>query len=583
MMKSFNRGFWAATLALLLGMASATASGADLTVSVDRSIISENETLELSVRLSEQVGYSSPDFSALEQDFEILRQQRSSQFRNVNGVIESWTEWTLTLSPRNAGTLTIPPFNFQGASSSPLQITVNNAGTNQSNNAQELFVEVDTDKSQLYVQEQLLVTIRLHTGILLRDASMDRDLSIDNAVVENLTETAYNKQIDGRLYRVMELVYAVYPQQSGELTIPGLSWTLVMATEPGSGFRNRFRSPGDVRRLRSDPVTIPVKPQAPQFSGSHWLPARNVELDQHWSSDPSRFVVGEPLTRTITLRAEGLTSAQLPPLPDQDVDGLKIYTDQPQFDNLQSAQGITGHRVESFAIVPTRPGKLTLPETRVQWWDTEAQQPRTATIPAQELTVAPAANQSSQLPLRDSAQLSGDASNEGAEGRDGAGGRDGADLPWPWLISNLVWAALALGFMVAWWRKRNAGAPARNDARPDENSSRGDGALDAVRRACSDHDPNAARAHLGRWAKEYWALPRVASVQEIATKADYEPLTKELEQLDKILYGTQQSGQWQGEKLWQTLVKFKRRDKKKRTSHTKKENDLLPPLYPSTH
>lgn len=563
--------------AMFLLLLAAPLAAAELSSSVDRTVISENETLELTVRVNEQVGgFDTPDFSALEEDFDILSNQRSSQFRNVNGLIEAWTDWTLVLAPKSEGTLAIPAFNFKGASSDPLQIQVRSASASDGG-AEDLFVEIETSKDEVFVQEQLLLTIRIHTGIQLRDASMTEELKIDNAVVENVSETAYNKRIDGRMYRVMELVYAIYPQQSEAIRIPSLSWNLVMATERGSGLRYRFQAPGELRRLRSEPLTIPVHPRPADYQGTHWLPAKSVRLEQHWSSDPSRFVVGEPLTRTITLVADGLTSSQLPPLPSQEVEGVKVYADQAQFDDITNSEGVTGSRIESVAIVPSRPGTVTLPAMRVSWWNTDTDRQEVAMLPAQTLEIAAATGGSNVPAMPQGESLSEDQSSA-SEGR-------APLLPttlWPWLVGNVIFATLAAIFFLAWLRARKH-KPELSIVVSDDHNPAADAAFDAVRRACADGNPLALRRALGEWGRRYWQLPHRASAQEIARRCDSRAITKELAKLDQILYGTEQlareNSDWRGDALWRALVKFKRKDKKRRQQ--KAHTDQLAPLYPT--
>jgi hypothetical protein len=567
---------FAVLLAMLLWVSNACST--ELSARVDRQVISENETLQLTLRVNEQVGYSSPDFASLKQDFDILSQQRSSQFRNINGNTEAWTDWTLILAPKITGTLTIPTFKFQGAVSKPVRITVTQASATATSQLQDIFVEVETDKPSVFVQEQLLVTIKIYTGILLRDASMNQELSVENAVVQTVSETAYHKQLNGRAYRVMELVYAVYPQKSEPITIPSLSWDLVVATDHGNGLRYRFQT-GETRRLRSEAMTIPVRAKPAQYTGTQWLPASEVTLEQHWSSDPSRFVVGEPLTRTVTLRAQGLTSAQLPPLPDQSIDGIKVYSDQPQFDDTKDSKGIAGHRIESIAIMPTRAGKLTLPEMRISWWDTLAQQERVATLPPQVLTIAPAAAANASLPLAPSAPLLTGTSADSELASNPAAN-------WPWLISNGVFAGLALFFLLAWLRTRGQQQKllGKRQTQKQAITKELDGAFHAIRRACSENDARTVRNALGEWGRLYWHLPHTASLQNIIQRCDADPLAKELAELDKILYGCQRSlhdknTDWNGNTLWRALVKFKRNDKKK-LEQEQTEKSQLPPLYP---
>lgn len=81
-------------------------------------------------------------------------------------------------------------------------------------------------------------------------------------------------------------------------------------------------------------------------------------------------MVGDSLTRTLTLKAEGLSSAQLPALTATDVNGLRRYPDLPQLSNQITENGLIGSREEREALVPTRVGQVELPAVEVVWWNT---------------------------------------------------------------------------------------------------------------------------------------------------------------------------------------------------------------------
>src|SRR5690606_7212226 len=216
---------------------------------------------------------------------------------------------------------------------------------------------------------------------------------------------------------------------------------------------------------------------------------KSVRLEQHWSSDPSRFVVGEPLTRTITLVADGLTSSQLPPLPSQEVEGVKVYADQAQFDDIKNSDGITGSRIESVAIVPSRPGTITPPEMRVSWWNTEEGRQDVATLPPQTREIA-AASGGSNVPLLPQGEALSE-SSPASEGR-------GPVLPgalWPWLVGNVIFATLAAIFFIAWLRARKR-KPDVSTVAFDDHDPVAEAAFDAVRRACAEGDPLVLRRAL---------------------------------------------------------------------------------------
>jgi hypothetical protein len=100
------------------------------------------------------------------------------------------------------------------------------------------------------------------------------------------------------------------------------------------------------------PLTILPSPQ----DVIPWVPASELTLTEQWPQDPPVFHAGEPLTRTLTLSAKGLTAAQLPPLGGMTVEAFKQYVDQPELDDQTADAGVTGVRREKIAFLPTQPG-----------------------------------------------------------------------------------------------------------------------------------------------------------------------------------------------------------------------------------
>src|SRR5690606_14450409 len=122
---------------------------------------------------------------------------------------------------------------------------------------------------------------------------------------------------------------------SGELEIPSQLFSAT-ALQPGTSGRSSTRS-GRLLQVRSPSIRLQVRPVPDSFpAGAPWLPARNLKLVQSWQPDPGiDLLSGEPLTRTLSLSAEGLNASQLPALqsltsePGQ-APPLRQYADQPQ-------------------------------------------------------------------------------------------------------------------------------------------------------------------------------------------------------------------------------------------------------------
>src|SRR5690606_36548827 len=102
---------------------------------------------------------------------------------------------------------------------------------------------------------------------------------------------------------------------------------------------------------------------------------------------PDELYVGDPITRTITVTAEGLTGAQLPALPSFTLNDLNIYQDQAQIDDQKNNGKIISSRTETSAIVAAKAGDYTLPALTIHWWNTRTQEFETATLPASGLSV----------------------------------------------------------------------------------------------------------------------------------------------------------------------------------------------------
>src|SRR5690606_41175565 len=157
-----------ACLLLAAGLQSAVADS--LTASVDRTQISTNESRQLSLSASMEVSFSfnsldlrlpSPDLDPLQEDFEIVDQRQRYSFQSINGQNRANITWNLTLMPKRTGTLTIPSLKFREAQSESIQIQVTEtpAGSRQH---EPVLLEAQVSKDELFVQEQLIYTLRLH-------------------------------------------------------------------------------------------------------------------------------------------------------------------------------------------------------------------------------------------------------------------------------------------------------------------------------------------------------------------------------------------------------------------------------------
>ncbi len=550
---------WIALLLTLLALVAGSPialGDTEVRATVDRTTVSLEETLTLTLSADSMLFSGEPDIAALQEDFHILNRQQSSRTNIVNGDISSSRQWEYTLAPKREGQITIPAIPMGKKSTRPITVTVSAAPQRQRSGNQQVWLEADITPRRSYVQAQLEYTVKLFSSVNFLDASLDAP-TIDNAVVEPIGENRYRQQIDGRYFQVIERRYAIFPQRSGELEIPAL--TLQARVE---SYRPSLLDPGRLLIKRSPPLTVKIDPPPSQFSGSLWLPAANLDIVETWSGDVDSLEAGQSITRSIHIRADGLLAAQLPALPATVLDGARLYPDQAKLSNDVNDTGVSALRTESLAIIPGKAGTYTLPEIRIPWWNTRTNSPEVAILPARELKVSGGTAAAPTPTFAQSAPNAATESNTAPLGE-----------PAPAHSHRLFWlaiGALALfntALLIALLRRR----PAALTAAPAQKSNDEKTHFDALTKLCKNKaSAQALRAAINSWARSHPHLPNNLD----ALGREYEELRPFIDGMNLQLYG-EGSGDIDHSALLDTL-----RQCRKGASEEKKPGTALPALYP---
>lgn len=539
-----------ALLVLCLLLSSVSASAA-VTATVDRNRISISDSLVLTLRATEGEDVEAADLDALAADFDIVSTGTSTRMSIVNGRTERSTELQAVLLPRRSGDLVIPQLTVGGQRTREIPVTVTDAPTGL-DNSRDVFVESEVDRDWVYVQSQLIHTFRIYEALDLSDRGRS-ELKLENAVVEELDATSFQRIVDGRAYRVYEVKHAIFPQKSGELTIPSLSFN---ARKPA--LRRSLFARGELVRRRSDPITVEVKPVPASYPDAPWIPAANLKIEESWSALPDRLAVGDSVTRTLTVIAEGIDGSQLPPVTQQEVPGIKMYPDQPRSENTSHSDGITGIGINSTALLITDPGEFELPAVRVPWWDTESDSLRYAEVPAKRIRVAAPAQASAPQPP--------------AAAQPGIAQTAGGERP----VSMWMWttvAALLGWFGTTIWMSLYLRRPARK--RPESATPGKESELfRALLAASNDNRALETRAALRQWAQCHFGDDAPPTLQSLCERLGSEELTAAVETLERSLYAGQGEN-WAGGPLALAL----KRARKRRRGEDAGAESALPPLY----
>lgn len=527
-------------LALLFGGATARAA---VTASLDRDRVALGDTLRLTITATENEQVNSTDLRPLLADFEILQRSTSSNTSIVNGKRSHTVQLLIDITPRREGTLKIPSMRVGQAATNMLLVSVSPAPDSRAGGDTVLF-EAEVDRDSVYVQGQLILTLRVQQAVNLESRSIS-ELQLDNAFIKPLEQHSFQRNMDGRPWLVHELRYAIFPEQSGVLEIPQQTFT-ARESKPRRSFFD-LNSGGRRLQRKSQALTIEVLPRPDSFPGDTWLPARELQISESWSTPPEQLQAGESATRTISIRGEGLQGAQLPPVLFPPTDGLKYYPDQPLINETESASGLLGTRQDSAALVPVRAGSWTIPEIRIPWWDTEAEQLRFAVLPAREITVSAAAETTlprsplpEKLPVTDGI----------APAPISAAG--GSERLWIALsiVSSLGWL-LTLGYLA--WSRWRAGRTA--DAAAGNLSEQR--ACKQLLAACRSGDAVLARQGLIDWARALFPQAAVVSMDQAAAVFGDEALRAELARLNAALYARGATS-WHGETLAGTVRRLRK-------------------------
>jgi len=561
-------------LSLLLLLLTCEAAWAEVNATLTRSTIREGDTVTLVIEARGKDPGGQPDLSVLEQDFEILGTSTSQQIQIINGKHSGKRQWEIELVPLHGGELEVPAVPVGSEHTRPLTLRVTDSPAPDAAAAagEPVFLKavIDPPDADIYVQQQLNYTLQLYFREPLLNGSFEGP-DIDKALVERLGEDVrYTTRVNGVEYEVIERRYAVFPEESGELVIPAVVFDGYQRA--GSGRRMTvpgidsmlddfmsgmpFGGTGKRVRVRSQPLTLTVKPRPQDYSGDTWLPAAQLTLHDSWADAPPEFRVGEPVTRTLTLQARGLEGAQLPALTFPDMSGMRLYPEPPVHENRSDGKWVYGSSRQSLAYVPSSSGKQTVPGIQVEWWDTDAQQQRTAVLPAWEINVLPGTAPAAQPPPAPVsppvAATAAPASTTTTVIPQADGWREMLQRYWLW-IAGILLLAVAVPFllrMIARTRPQPAasGAAGTGSATATPDRRQRGAALTALQQACSGNDPQAAARALLQLAATEWPADPPRSLGALAGRLSV--AAGALRTLERALYASGEAS-WQGGELWE--------------------------------
>ena len=370
-----------------------------VTATVSNNNVAVGDRFILTININDNDDDYQLDTSELETSFNTSRPSRSQSNQYINGTFTQQTQWQVSLQAKKVGTLTIPALKIGKYKTDPITITVTEVSQqakSDSDDDKTVFIENSIDKNSVYLGQSFIFTTKLYISKNSNQLDLDAPY-FEGAEVSVLGQDKNNQTvINGIRYNTITRQYLINATQSGtfEIDSPLLSGTLrkVVAV---SEWQNRVIA--DPINARGERLTINVKAIPEDYQGD-WIVSDDLRLIEDNDLSAQSYKVGEPITRSITLQIASVGKDKLPNIKLNYPKTLRVYPDQDQLEEGQ-ANGVNyGVRTIRHAIIADKEGKLTLPEIKLNWFNSRTEQQETAILPEQSLTILPADKLQTNLP-----------------------------------------------------------------------------------------------------------------------------------------------------------------------------------------
>ena len=368
-------------------------------------------------------------------DFDVLsgpNQSSSSSTSIINGVRTSSKTLTFTciLRPQREGTFTIPSATItaDGKQMRSKELTIKvlppdqRGSATQQSGAQgrgatasstgkiaddDLFIVASVNKKKVYEQEAILLTYKIYTTVNLTNVS-GKMPDLKGFHTQEVEMPKGNREFElehynGRNYRtIVWSQYVLFPQQSGQLEIPSITFEgtvaqRVQSYDPFEAFFNGGSSYVNVQKsIRTPKLTIDVSPLPSGKPASFYGGVGSFSV----SSTISATELKENEAVTLKFVISGTGNMKLIKTPEVKFPAdFEVY--DPKVDNKFTLKtgGLSGNKVIEYLAIPRHAGNYTIPSVEFSYFDVKSGSYKTLTTPAYTLSVAKGSGSSSSAPM----------------------------------------------------------------------------------------------------------------------------------------------------------------------------------------
>lgn len=377
-------------------------AGISVRLSIDRTELTLVDSVRLVVSVSgTQSTESKPVIHGLE-EFTVSQGGTSSRLEIINGQVNAEIEHTYFIQPQRVGSFQIGPaeVKVEGTSlkSNTATLKVVKAAQALSADRGPLFLAASLSSNKVYLEEQVIYTLKLHRSIKVSDVSLDLPEEEHLAFKQLGKPVEYQSRYGDGTYQVLEVRYALMPSKVGNHTIGPAKMTMTVFQSRRRSGRSLFDDPffddpffsfsrGRPTTLASEPLelevlALPEENRPADFSGL----VGTFEMESQ--VEPSQVMAGESATLTVRVRGRGNVN-RIPDLKLPELRESKVYADQPVLELTPDDKGLAGTKTMKWAIVPEKDGPYQIPPLRISFFDTTNHQYDMATTPSHTISVLP--------------------------------------------------------------------------------------------------------------------------------------------------------------------------------------------------
>ncbi len=223
--------------------------------------------------------------------------------------------------------------------------------------------------------QQIIMYVEVATNTWYTSGTQIASIEIPDVLIKQRNPFAINSSVrkQGQTWSTQLWEIVLYPQKSGEFSVPPVSVHVQVATE-GSGKQQLT--------LETKPITFRVElPSAELDSSRQWFSSTKAQVTQDWQTSSDDLKVGDSVTRVVEIQAQDSLSVLLPSLmTNSSNQAWQSYVNSPQLTDSQSRDGYISKRKDSVTYVLQQGGDISWPSYDVWWWNTQKQSLERITI-----------------------------------------------------------------------------------------------------------------------------------------------------------------------------------------------------------